>query len=377
MQRIRTILIGTLLLTLIATVVSFFVPVPNSWPLSDLEFYLPFAANAIMACFYIGAAVLFMTNLDVYKTKLRQAYTGIALSSVIIGLGMLQISIIGALDAWRSAYVLGGGMMLPFLVATIMMYLSIRRLSLLTRTEHLFAHAWLALPVATAAAFGSTLLPHVPVTLTESNFDKGIAVIMFSATLLALCAIIVRAVGKQSGAIYTRPLTWLVAALLVSGITLAIQCVYYLITTDYDHIVTRINNIVGIVSGIIWLRAAYAFALTKYYSEDVPLLTLAFGQSDPSANTKFSNPVDMVTYAAGLASNSSDIDPMLDKLRAVTVKLRPGETPSGADTKTLVQTYLEIEHYLLTKEAVRNFSRDEIRRQIDPKLRALFAQYER
>jgi hypothetical protein len=81
------------------------------------------------------------------------------------------------------------------------------------------------------------------------------------------------------------------------------------------------------------------------------------------------NPLDLVTYAAGLASDPSQIDPMLDKVRGVTAKLGPGQQLSAQDAETVIGVYLQIEQYLTTKEPIRNFDKAELRSKIALPLR--------
>ena len=86
--------------------------------------------------------------------------------------------------------------------------------------------------------------------------------------------------------------------------------------------------------------------------------------------------LDMVTYAAGLVSNSDDINPLVDKVRLITSKLSPGETPSINENKELVAIYLQIEEYLTTKEVLRTFTREGLRSRLDPGLQAMISSAE-
>lgn len=323
-----------------------------------------------MAGLHIGAAVLFIANLDVYTTKLRRAYYLISIGTVIVGLGMLQVSVIAALDAWRSAYVLGGGMMFPFLIAGLIEYFGIRLVAILVKVKHPLTKVWLALPLTLLIAFGTSFLPHVTITLEETGFDIGIGIIAWAAALLFVGCILTLTLRRQAGALYIKPMTWLAGAFFVSGLTLSVQCVYYLITTDYDHIVTRINNLIAIGSGLMWLRAGYGFMLTKYYKEDISMLKLLFGQSSVDV-TRPQTVVDMITSTAGLASNSQAIDPLLDDMRAITAKLKPGEQPSSTDAQSIVSVYLKLEKYLTKNEPLRTFTQQELRARLDPKLQKL------
>ena len=87
-------------------------------------------------------------------------------------------------------------------------------------------------------------------------------------------------------------------------------------------------------------------------------------------NVPMNHILDVVTYVASLASNPDDIDPMLDKMRAITASLGPNQELSKADEQTLLQVYRQIEEYLVTKEPIRTFTKEELRTRIAPELRA-------
>lgn len=324
-----------------------------------------------MACLYTSAAILFTINLDVYKAKLRRAYIAIAAGTVINGAGSLQVSIIAGLSAWHSPYVLAGGMVAPFLLGSLIHYLAIRYLARLVGTKHFLTRSWIALPLALVIAFSTSFLPHVSTTFSEIGYDIGIGVIAWSAWLALVNGILILRVRRQAGDLYKRAMAWLAGALFASVLVLVSQGAYGLITTDLDHVLVIVTNTLTVISGLIWLRASYAFAITKYYQDEMPLLRLLFSQSQPQEAARPKTVVDMVTHVAGLVSNSSVIDPLLDDVRGITVKLRPGESPSGKDNQTLIEVYLKIEHYLTTKEPIRTFTPKELRSQLDPSMEKL------
>jgi hypothetical protein len=86
--------------------------------------------------------------------------------------------------------------------------------------------------------------------------------------------------------------------------------------------------------------------------------------------------LDVVIGAASLASQPQEIDPILANVRAITARLRPGQPVSQRDGLTLLRVYLEIEQYLTTRETLRSFTRDELRRRLDANLRASLETYE-
>ena len=87
-------------------------------------------------------------------------------------------------------------------------------------------------------------------------------------------------------------------------------------------------------------------------------------------------PLDLVNQAAGLVSNPREVDPILDRMRAVTSRLHPGETLSESDEAALLGVYLSVEEYLVTKEPLRTFSREELRAHMALPLRTRLEAYQ-
>ena len=94
-----------------------------------------------------------------------------------------------------------------------------------------------------------------------------------------------------------------------------------------------------------------------------------FGKASQTSLSDAKTVLDMVTNTAGLASNSHDIDPILDDVRSVTSRLSPGEPPSAADNQQLIGVYLRLEEYLITSEPLRPFTKDELRKRLSDDLR--------
>jgi len=100
-----------------------------------------------------------------------------------------------------------------------------------------------------------------------------------------------------------------------------------------------------------------------------------FGGATKKKAGSIDSALDMVTYAASLASNPDAIDPMLDRVRAISAGLSPGQVLSTEDTQTLFDVYLHIETYLTTKEALRTFTAQDLRTQFTPELRQQLEAY--
>lgn len=73
--------------------------------------------------------------------------------------------------------------------------------------------------------------------------------------------------------------------------------------------------------------------------------------------------LDAVMFAASLVSKTSDIDTQLDRVRAITAQ-RTSTQLTKEDDKTLHEVYTYIEDYLVTKESLRAFTHESVRKRI-------------
>ncbi len=94
------------------------------------------------------------------------------------------------------------------------------------------------------------------------------------------------------------------------------------------------------------------------------------------APAKANTMLDAIAYLAGLASNPQAIDPALDKVRTITATLQPGQPPSGQQLQVLLGVYLEIEHYLTTKEPLRTYTKEVLRNHLDTTIQQQLTSFE-
>lgn len=365
MQRNIAIIWGSLILMTIVSIGILFLPVPSSWLPDNLDFNQQLILNSITALTHVTGAVLFLANMDVYKKGLRRAYAVLAAGVVLAGVGTLQISLLTFFSLWETPYGQGGAFMLPFLLSGVTLYIAIRLFARLVGVQSIFVKPWVVFPGAFTFALLSSFLPHASnPALTELDYDILVGVSVWSGSLMLFAAYLARSIQQNTGRHYVYAIKWLKRALIVSGAVLLYISLYSLIYVKFNYVEAVFNSLTAVVSGLVWIRAGYGFALTKYYDENIPLLNMLLMQQKDHA--RIDSVVDMVTSTAGLVSNTADIDPLLDKVRIITVKLKPGEAPSQQDTRELVEVYLEIEKYLTTKEVIRTFSVQELRSRLSP-----------
>ena len=293
---------------------------------------------------------------------------------LVIGASTLQILIVSVFNGWTNvalAGTLSSLTLLLYLLSGILLYTAVRSFARLVGTRHILTKAWIVLSGAAGLAALSSLLPHQPLPpgTPESAYDAFVAIFFWSGLLMLFAGWLALNVRKHAGAHYIHAMTWLAAALIVSASLLLYSGIRVLFSSN-DLTLNVLSYVLDITSGLVWIRAGYAFALTKYYDEDRSLLLLLAKGTSPAASGP-KTVIDMVVYAAGLVSNSRDIDPILDDMRVVTAKLNPGETPSPSDTKRLISIYLKLEQYLTKKEAIRTFTQKELRSHFTPELQKL------
>lgn len=372
MQRNISIIWAALILMTVISISVWFMQTPVTWPADNLEFHQQLIFNIIVALTHITGAVLFVTNLDVYKAKLRRAYIVLAIGAVLTGAGTLQLSLLTLLNLWETPYGQSGATMLPFLFSGITLYIAVRSFARLVGAKDLFLRAWVTLPLAFGLAALSTFLPHAAGdAMSELTYDLLVGVSVWSGSLMIFAGYLTHRVQQHTGQHYTHAVRWLKRALIFSGVVLVYVSFYSLVYVEMVYPIAIFNNFTAVISGLIWIRAGYAFALTKYYDTDVPLLQLMFTRQSTKSQTSIESVIDMVTSTAGLVSNTRDIDPLLDQVRVITSRLKPGEKPSPKNITELVDVYLKLETYLTTQEAIRTFTATELRARLSPQLRQL------
>jgi hypothetical protein len=101
-----------------------------------------------------------------------------------------------------------------------------------------------------------------------------------------------------------------------------------------------------------------------------------FGKKSQVPLSEATTVLEIVTNTAGLASNLRDIDPILDEVRLVTSSLKPGQTLSEEDDEQLIGAYLRLEEYLITREPIRSFTKEELRNRLSDAMRQRVETYE-
>jgi len=333
-----------------------FMPTPDSWLLGWFYFHLVMVIAVCYCCLHTGAVLLFLVSLRSYKARLQRAYQAISTAIVLLTLSTIQIVIISAFNWWDSWWVNDGFVVIPYFIAGLMAYFATRNLALLVQVRTVLARSAVVLPIVTVVSLIVIPVPHVAQPVPEIVYDAANVLLFWTAGMYAVAGGVVLAVMRHVGLSYKKTMVSLGWGFITSGIVLFVALVHSFFVEQTQDVSGIIIDALGLISGIIFLYAGYVFA--------------------KSTSGTITTVLGMVQYAASLASNPADITPLLTQMRAITDALPPGEAPGLADNQRLVLIYLGIETYLVTREPIRTYTREELRSHFNPILQELLSQHE-
>lgn len=241
------------------------VKIPTNWTNSSLAFYGPLMLLSEMAILNIGAAILFLTGLSVYKSKMRKAYTALAAASILTTIGTVQVPILAALNIFGSLYGRSGGVGLPFVLGGTVMYVSTRSFANLVQTKTILTQAQLILPLALLLSISVAFIPHIKTSIPEFEYAISNILLFLSGLLNLASALIIYNVRRQIGAHYINAMTWLAFPLFMTAVILGVVTAQGLASTAVIDPLLVIVYFFTATTSAVWLRAAYVFVKTEDY----------------------------------------------------------------------------------------------------------------
>jgi hypothetical protein len=256
--RITLIIIAS---TIIGYLASFLIPAPSSWAGDSLAFHWTLANSVLYTLLHIGAAILFLIGVSAYKATLRVAYAAIASGIVLVGAGLAQVVFLNVFGLIQSPWAQYGGVMTPFVVAGIAIYLGVRSMAKLVDISSPLTKLPITFLILAVCVTLSSFLPHGVAILPELYFDASNAISIWDVVFYAISLALVLQIKKRSGAYYTNSMAWLAAGLTGSVvITLSVLVGTFIAGTAPSNYLLDTLVILG---GLLYLKAGHSFAKTK------------------------------------------------------------------------------------------------------------------
>jgi hypothetical protein len=347
----------------IFALISYFVPAASGVYLEHTTaHHVRLTLTVIMTVSFYGSAYLLLKGVGLFKSTLRAAYRWFAIGNILFGFAMLQWPII-VIGGWEfSFWAVSGVVVIPFLLATLLMYIGMRRFALLLGVRSIITSRLWSTVVVFVFAAASAVVAH----FVASNNTSGIETETYTATVAwstgygLLAWLLVRKTARRIGASYRRAMSallWALGLLTFSGLHEYVTS--YFLTERVAYVYWGGTLWPFILASFLFIWAGYEMGLTKY----------AVVQDQPTDNSTDDDRafVESVTGTAELASRPEDIDRTLDGLRAITANIGTGGVQlTETQRAELVQVYERLEEYLIASDPLRSFTREELRGRLAP-----------
>lgn len=190
-----------------------------------------FAAPSIFAVLHWGAAWLFLTNLQTFSSQLKTAYRLVSAGVVVFGLSYVQIQGLRLLDLFDidppalSVWLDMGGATLPILPGSILMYLGMRKFSLLVKLKSNVQNKSLITVLTLLAGVGVALLPHTVIDVPEIFFDINQGTMAVMLCIVIASAVLSHRITKVINPLYSRAVRKLFWTFVTAAIAFAASIV--------------------------------------------------------------------------------------------------------------------------------------------------------
>ena len=264
MKRENVIAVGAIFASVLVGLIALLLPTPPESQVGWLLFHAPLALTLMYGCLHIGSAILFLTSLGAYKSELRRVYIAISAGIVVLALGTLQVAIIAAFNWWNTPWAMDGYIVVPFLAAGMIVYIGARGLGKLIGIKSLLVRSSAVLPSVFITSLLVIFIPHPTPTTTLIAYDASNIITTWTMLMFLAAGLTFVAITRHIGAHYKAAMGWLsggfISATLVLACAVGHTIVAPNVTNDTFSIIT---DFIGVIAGLVYVRAAYEFAKTK------------------------------------------------------------------------------------------------------------------
>lgn len=333
--------------------------------ITDLADQVGLAISIVIVILQTVATWFFLASLGAFKRDLKMAYSILAVGIFVFGLFPLQL-LVGnfiELDPLLST----AATVLPTLVGSLVMYLGAYQFARILQLRSSWASIGLVFVFAALTGVATAMAPHVPIELDELTVDLAFGSFIGGGTFSFMAGMLILAIKKELGASYSSAMNWLAMGLFVAAFASIHETIIrmtplsYLPVTD-PYFTYSLNLLPYMITAFLLLKAALAFKLTSKEVAKLP------------ENATY---LDVINYVAGMVSTPTAVDVALDKMREITAKQATTASFSTEDKAKLMGVYLRLEDYLVTKEPLRNITREQLRLKLSNSFQRAIADHEK
>jgi hypothetical protein len=295
----------------------------------------------------VGAIWFLLTSLRAFKQKLKVAYYFLVIGIFAYALFLIP-SIATIFDIGISLSLQPVLTLTPYVSGAILIFMSVRLFAKQLAIRNIWSSFWFVAVCSLVIAVAVGYIARSPFPqISQRTYEISMALVGLSTGFSMAATIVAIRIRRGLGGDYKKAVLWLVLALGM----LSIAGIHELLMKSTGFVFT---NMLAYFSYTFWPYLATAILFLK--------ASLAFKAISKKRGVlpEDAGYLDVITYAAQLVSDPKAIDPILDKVRAITAT-GGAETLSASDKATLINVYLQLEDYLINKEPLLRFIKEELR----------------
>jgi hypothetical protein len=376
---LRTIATTSVVLAAVGAGLTLFVHAPSD-DMAASEFHSLFLVTAVMIISHFGATLLFVMGLKGFSATFKGTYRWLVAGFVLLAFGFLQLPFINLFHFQETVWSRYGLVALPFVASVVSLYVGARGFAKLFGVRSILTSGWavagLTLVLSAASMFLPNATPNEPLPATTIQISKFF--VALPALLNLWAAILGYQARKRAGSLFIPAMAWLALYLIMDSVCSLSGLAARLLQPGHNAAFDGgYMFILYALAGIVLVKAGVEFNKIRF-GRDVVLPASEqtfFGRPRRAAATAGQGRLtDIITYTAGLASDTRAVDPILDELRSVTASVQPGQGFAPDQQQRLADTYLKLETYLSQQEKVRPISSEELRGSIQLQFAPILAQ---
>ena len=337
----------------------YLIPAPSYVPSASL-FRFQMVNTAGLSITLVVAALLFVYGLRDFKPEMRRSYQIIAASVALFGILNLQYPLLIYLNLVPGPWLAYGGSITIIIAGIGLHYIGTRHFGKTLGVDTKFA-SWPLLIMCTIVACAAVVfIPH-RYEIPEFWYQLHQIICTFDIVWNTFIAgILIRSI-QEVGPSYTGALKWLAAG--AAGSALGFVQVFIVSATIGQNSSYNLHGFTAApfeITGWFYIISGYLFCKIRFY-----------GLRAQDRQTSGRPVLDAVINTARLVSNRREIDDILQSVRTITASLGAQQALSPVRQQTLLQVYLKLEDYLITRERLRTFTREGLRARLSDEVLAL------